>query len=348
MEERRLERKKMNPNENSPQFQMIQMISGFWVSRAVHMAATLGLADHLKERPLDASELAEATGTHAPSLYRLMRALASTGLLVEDEDKRFALTPLGATLQSNVPGSLRAFAMSELGGVHYPSWGEALYSIKTGEIAFDHVFGMSCWEYFAKHPEQAQIFNQSMSDLTALVEAAVLESYDFSAFGKIIDVGGGHASLITSILKKYPQAKGVLFDAPQVVEGARERIEAHGLAERCEVVGGDFFKSVPAGGDAYIMKHIIHDWDDKQAIEILKRIRHATKEDGKLLLVEQVILPGNEPQLGKFSDLIMMIMVGGRERTEEEYGALFAAAGFRLTNITGTQSPVSIIEGVPA
>jgi hypothetical protein len=312
------------------------------------MAATLGLADHLQAGPKDTAELAEATGTHAPSLYRLLRALASVGLIVEDEDKRFRLTPLGATLQSNVPGSLRALAMSELGGIHYPAWGAAMHSIKTGEIAFDHVFGMSCWDYLAQHPEQAQIFNQSMSDLTALVEAAVLESFDFSSFGKIVDVGGGHATLLTSILEKSPQAKGVLFDAPQVVEGARKQIEARGLAERCEVVDGDFFKTVPAGGDAYIMKHIIHDWNDKQSIAILKQIRREIKDDGKLLLVEQVILPGNEPQLGKFSDLLMMVMVGGRERTEEEFRELFAASGFKLTRITQTQSPVSIIEGVPA
>ncbi|MGB7921968.1 MAG: methyltransferase [Pyrinomonadaceae bacterium] len=335
-------------NTDTPQFQMLQMISGFWVSRAIHLAATLGLADKLHERPLDAAELAEATGTHAPSLYRLLRALASVGLLAEGDDKCFALTPLGATLRSNVPGSMRALAMSELGGVHYPAWGEAMHSIKTGETAFDQVFGMSCWDYLGQHPEQAEIFNQSMSELTALVEAAVLESYDFSSFDKIVDVGGGHASLISSILEKSQQAKGVLFDAPQVVEGARKKIEARGLAERCEVAGGDFFKAVPAGGDAYIMKHIIHDWNDKQSITILKHIRRAIKENGKLLLVEQVILPGNEPQLGKFSDLIMMVMVGGRERTEEEYRALFAAAGFKLTKLTPTQSPVSIIEGIPA
>lgn len=337
----------MNPNENTPQAQMLQMISGFWASRAIYLAAKLGLADHLQDHPKGAAELAEATATHAPSLYRVLRALASLGLIVEDEDKRFRLTPLGATLQSNVPGSLRAFATSELGEGHYAAWGDALHSVKTGEIAFDHVFGMPVWDYYAQHPENARIFNESMTELTAMVERAVLESYDFSPFGKIVDVGGGHGSFIASILGKNTQARGILFDAPQVVEGARKRFEADRLAERCEAVAGDFFKSVPASGDLYTLKFIIHDWNDKQAITILKQIRRAIKESGKLILVEQVILPGNEPQLGKFTDLIMMVMTGGRERTEEEYRALFAASGFKLTKITPTPSPVSIIEGVP-
>lgn len=337
----------MNPNDNAPQAQMLQMISGFWASRAIYLAAKLCLADHLQDRPLDAAELAEATATHAPSLYRVLRALASLGLIVEDEDKRFRLTPLGATLQSNVAGSLRAFATSELGEGHYAAWGNALHSVKTGEIAFDHTFGMPVWDYYAQHPENARVFNESMTELTAVVERAVLESYDFSPFDKIVDVGGGHGHFITSILKKSPQAKGILFDAPQVIEGARKRIETDALRERCEAVAGDFFKSVPAGGDLYTLKFIIHDWNDRQSIAILKQIRRAIKENGKLLLVEQVIQPGNEPQLGKFTDLIMMVMTGGRERTEEEYRALFAASGFKLTKSTQTPSPVSIIEGVP-
>lgn len=337
----------MNPNENTPQAQMLQMIAGFWASRAIYLAAKLGLADHLRDHPKDAAELAEATATHATSLYRVLRALASLGLIVEDEDKRFRLMPLGATLQSNVPGSLRAFATSELGEDHYVAWGDALHSVKTGEIAFDHTFGMPVWDYYAQHPDNARVFNESMTELTSMVEQAVLESYDFSPFGKIVDVGGGHGHFITSILKKSPQATGILFDAPQVIEGARKRIETDALAERCEAVAGDFFKSVPAGGALYTLKFIIHDWNDRQSIAILKQIRRAIKENGKLLVVEQVILPGNEPQLGKFTDLIMMVMTGGRERTEEEYRALFAASGFKLTKITQTPSPVSIIEGVP-
>ncbi len=339
-----------NGNEQAGQettMRMLEMISGFWVSRTIYIAAKLGLADLLKDGPKTAEELAEATETHAPSLYRVLRALASTGVLNEDASKRFQLTPLGETLRSDARGSLRAFATSELGEAHYPAWGALLHSVKTGEIAFDHVFGMPVWDYFGKHPENAQTFNQSMTELTRMVEAAVTEAYDFSSFGKIVDIGGGHASLLSSILKKNTAATGILFDAPQVAEGARASVENHGLTERCEVLGGNFFESVPEGGDAYIMKHIIHDWDDKESITILKQIRRAIKDDGKLVLIEQVLPEGYEPSLGKFSDLIMMVMTGGRERTAKEFAALFKAGGFRLERIVPTNSPMSLIEAVP-
>ncbi|MBD0372030.1 MAG: methyltransferase [Pyrinomonadaceae bacterium] len=325
---------------------MVEMISGFWVSRVIYIAAKLGLADLLKDGAKTASEVAEATETHAPSLYRVMRALAAAGVLSEDEEKRFSLTPLGATLRSDVPFSLRALATSELGEVHYPSWGALLHTVKTGERGFDHVFGTDCWDYFAKHPEYARTFNQSMTEVTRVVEPAVTKAYDFSGFAKIVDVGGGHGSLLTSILKKNPQAKGVVLDAPAVVEGAKARIEAEGLQERCEAVGGNFFEAVPEGGDAYIMKHIIHDWDDKEAIAILKNCRKAINDGGKVILIESVVPPGNEPSLSKFGDLVMMLIPGGRERTAEEFGALFEAAGFKLERIVPTESPMSVIEAV--
>jgi hypothetical protein len=327
---------------------MVEMMSGFWVSRVIYIAAKLGLADELRDGPKSAAELSESTHTHAPSLYRVLRALAGAGLLVEDEEKRFALTPLGATLRSDAPVSLRALITSELGEVHYPSWGALLHTVQTGEKAFDHVFGMNVWDYFAKHPENAKIFNQSMTDLTGLVEAAITASYDFSSFSKIVDLGGGHGSLLASILKKNPNVKGVLFDAPQVVEGAKKRMEDEGLTGRCEVKSGNFFESAPAGGDAYIMKHIIHDWADKESLSILKQIRNVIPENGKLILFEQVVPEGNEPHLSKFADLLMMVMTGGSERTESEWRKLFEAGGFRLTRIIQTPSPVSIIEGVPA
>jgi SAM-dependent methyltransferase len=327
---------------------MVEMISGFWVSRVVYIAAKLGLADQLKDGPKSAEELAQATSTHAPSLYRVMRALAGAGVLHEDEEKRFALTPLGATLRSDVPFSLRALATSELGEVHYPSWGALLHTVKTGERGFDHVFGTDCWDYFGKHPEYAQIFNQSMTEVTRIIEPAITKAYDFSGFAKIVDVGGGHGSLITSILKKSPQSKGVIMDAPQVVSSAGKRIEAEGLQERCEAVAGNFFEAVPEGGDAYVMKHIIHDWDDAEAIAILKNCRKAIKEGGKLLLVEAVIPGRNEPSMAVFGDLVMMLIPGGRERTAEEFAALFEAAGFRLERIIPTESPMCVIEAVTA
>jgi ubiquinone/menaquinone biosynthesis C-methylase UbiE len=327
---------------------MIEMMSGFWVSRVIYIAAKLGLADELKDGPRDAAELAEKTNTHAPSLYRVMRALGAAGILVEDEEKRFSLTPLGETLRSDAPVSLRALATSELGEVHYPSWGALLHTVQTGEIAFDHVFGMNVWEYFAKHPENAKLFNQSMTDLTRLAEEAITSAYDFSSFNKIADLGGGHGSLLASILKKNPSVRGLLFDSPQVIEGAKKRMKDEGLTERCEVRAGNFFESVPAGADAYIMKHIIHDWADKESLVILKHIRGVIPNGGKLLLFEQVVPGGNEPHLSKFADLIMMIMTGGRERNAEEWRRLLEAGGFNLTRIIQTESPVSIIESVPA
>jgi hypothetical protein len=328
-----------------PPVAMLQMISGFWISRAIYIAAKLGIADHLREVHRTADELAAATGTHAPSLYRVLRALASVGVFAEDGNGRFALTPLGATLQTDVPGSMRAFATVELGEEHYPAWGDLMHSVKTGEIAFDHVFGMPVWEYFAQHPDNAKTFNDAMTGMTLAVNDAVLSAYDFSSIRKIVDVGGGHGSLITSILKLNPHMKGVLFDAKPVIEGARRRVEAEGLTNRCGVVAGDFFESVPGGGDAYILKWIIHDWDEKRSVTILKNCHRAMVENAKLLLIEAVVPPGGEAHISKFVDLNMLVMTGGRERTADEYRSLLETSGFRLTRIAATDSPMSVIEG---
>lgn len=248
----------------------LQLISGFWIARAIYIAAKLGIADHLHDRPKSAAELAAATGTHAPSLYRVLRALASVGVFAQGDDNRFRLTPLSETLRTDVPGSLRAFTIVELGEEHHPAWGDLLHSVKTGEIAFDHAFGMPIWEYFARHPENAKTFDDAMTGMTLAVNDAVLSSYDFSSIGKIVDVGGGHGSLIASILKSNPRMRGILFDVPAVIEGARARLAAEGIADRCEFIAGDFFESVPGGGDAYILKWIIHDWDDERALTILR------------------------------------------------------------------------------
>jgi len=328
-----------------PPVAMLQMISGFWISRAIYVAAKLGVADHLSDGYRTIDELAAATGTHAPSLYRVLRALASVGVFTEDGKRGFALTPLAETLRTDVSGSLRAFATVELGEEHYPAWGELLHSVRTGEIAFDRAFGMPVWEFFEQNPENAKTFNDAMTGMTLAVNDAVLSSYDFSSIGKIIDVGGGHGSLIASILKAHPEMRGILFDAPPVIEGARCRLQDEGIAERCEAIAGDFFESVPGGGDAYILKWIIHDWDEERSITILKNCHRAMAENGRLLLVEAVVPFGSEPHFSKFIDLNMLVMTGGRERTEDEYRTLFEASGFRLTRIIPTESPMSIIEG---
>jgi ubiquinone/menaquinone biosynthesis C-methylase UbiE len=326
-----------------PSVAMLRVISGFWISRAVYIAAKLGIADHLRGGPNTADELAGATGTHAPSLYRVLRALASVGVFYEDE-KGFSLTPLSETLRTDAPGSLRAFATVELGEEHYPAWGDLLHSVRTGGIAFDHAFGMPVWKFFELNPDNAKTFNNAMTGMTLAVNEAVLSGYDFSPISKIVDVGGGHGSLLASILKTNPEVKGVLCDVPSVIEGAQSRIEAEGLADRCELMPGDFFEAVPSGGEAYILKWIIHDWDDEKSIIILKNCHRAMTENGKLLLVEAVVPTGSEPHFSKFIDLNMLVMTGGRERTESEYRRLLEASGFELTRIIPTESPMSVIE----
>jgi len=332
-------------SEVPPPIAMLQLISGFWISRCIYLAAKLGIADLVKNESKTAAELAAATGTDAPSLFRVMRALASVGVFSQDADGRFAITPLSETLRSDIRGSLRAFAMTELGEEHYPAWGELLHSVRTGEIAFDHAFGMPVWEFFAKHPDNARIFNDAMSGMTAQANKAILSQYDFAGINTLVDIGGGHGGLITSILQRYPAMNGTLFDSPQVIEGARTVVDGSGIGDRCQLVAGNFFESVPEGGDAHILKWIIHDWNDEQSLAILKNCHRALPGNGKLILVEAVVPASTEPHFSKFIDLNMLVMTGGRERTEAEFRALYKAAGFRLTRVVPTDSPFSVIEG---
>jgi hypothetical protein len=328
--------------------QILQIITSFWSSRAVYVFAKLGIPDLLKSGPMTAEDLAAATKMHAPSLYRILRALASIGFVSPTPDGRFAQTPLSEILVTDAPGSLRWLTISELGQEHYPAWGNLMHSVKTGEIAFDNFFGVDIWKYFEQNPEDSAVFNNSMSGVTAATNDEILALYDFSSFDTVVDVGGGHGGLITSILKANPKLKGVLLDAPQVIEGARPKIEAAGVAERCETVAGDFFKSVPGGGDAYVMKWIIHDWDDERAITILKNIRNQMgRSGGKLIIVDCVVPENNEPDFSKLFDLNMLVMTGGKERTEKEFAQLLSAAGFKLLRVIPTKVPTSIVEAEP-
>ncbi|BAU66095.1 hydroxyneurosporene-O-methyltransferase [Stanieria sp. NIES-3757] len=336
----------MNKPEVPPFMTMVEMISSFWVSRAIYIVAKLGIADLLEEQPQTAEKLAELTDTHAPSLYRLLRALASVGIVVEDERRHFALTPLGDTLRTNAPNSLRFFAIAELGSDHYLGWGNLLHSIKTGEIAFDNVARMNIWEYYQQHPEDGKPFERAMTNVTKTILETVLTSYDFSGFSRVVDVGGGRGSLLAAILQSNLSVRGVLFDLPTVIDSAKTIFESEGLRDRCDLVAGDFFTSVPTGGDAYLLKWIIHDWEEAKALTILKNCHQAMVDGGKLLLFEQVIPTGNEPNFAKLLDLNMLVMTGGRERTEAEYQTLLQLAGFKLTRIVATDSPTSIIEAV--
>lgn len=325
--------------------QFLQMATGYWVSQAIYVGAKLGIADLLKDGPKSVDNLATSVQAQPRFLYRVMRALASLGIFVELEDGRFDMTPLAEFIQTDAPGSMRALVIT-LCEEHYRAWGELLHSVKTGQTAFDHLYGKGVFDYFAENPESAEIFNQAMTSFANQMHLSVLSAYDFSPIKKIVDVGGGHGALITSILKSYPQMSGILFDSPQVIEGAGKHIEAAGLSSRCELAGGNFFESIPEGGDAYILSHIIHDWNDDHSRVILEKCHRAMADNAKLLLVEEVVPPGNEPSLSKLMDLNMMAVAGGRERTEAEFRDLLEAAGFKLARIVNTQSPMKVIEGI--
>ncbi|MFH1300180.1 MAG: methyltransferase [Planctomycetota bacterium] len=327
----------------APHQQLDQMITGYWSSQAIYAAASLGIADLLTAGPQTAEQLATATNTNAGALYRLLRALASVGIFAENAQQEFALTPLAECLRSDVPGSKRALAMMS-GDEHFRAWGEILFSIRTGKTSFDQVFEKPFFEYLPEHPDKAQIFDQAMTGIHGRETDVILESYDFSEMKTLLDIGGGNGSNITSILNKYPDMQGTLFDLPHVVERAQPHIEQSGLSNRCHLVGGSFFESVPEGADAYFMRHIIHDWDDEKSLTILRNCHTAMPENSKLLVVDSVIPAGNEPFAGKFLDLVMLLIPGGKERTAEEFRSLFEQAGFELIRIIPTESELSIIE----
>lgn len=330
----------------SAALQMLSLITSYRVTQIIHVAATLGIADLLAGEPKRSHELAAATATHAPSLYRVLRALASIGVLSEIEPDLFALTPLGQSLRSEITGSMRAWAMMVGGEHHWQPWVQLLHSVKTGEPAFDHVFSMGPFEYYTQHAGAGQVFQAALNGFTQIVNPAIVASYDFSGMKRIVDVGGGLGSLITSILEANPGTHGVLFDLPSVIEHAAPRFPPGGLRSRCDLVAGNFFEEVPYGGDAYLLKHILHDWDDEQAARILRNCRRGMARGGRLLAVEMVIPAGDTPSFGKLLDIEMLVSYSGRERTEREYTALFAEAGFELRRVIPTEAIVSIVEGV--
>jgi SAM-dependent methyltransferase len=329
---------------SSPQERMNRMLTGYWTTQALYVAAKLGIADLLTNGPRSADDLAQATKVHAASLYRLLRGLASLGVFADDSAGRFSLTPLAQCLRSDAPDSQRALAIMN-GEEHYQAWGAMLYSVQTGKTAFDKLYGMPLFDFLSKNLEQAKVFDAAMVGIHGRETAAMTDVYDFSDIGVLADIGGGNGSLLTTVLKKFSKVRGILYDLPGVTERAKANFQTAGLADRCQVIGGSFFESVPAGADAYLMRHIIHDWDDEKATTILRNVHRAMGPNGRLLLVEGVIPPGNDPCFGKLLDLMMLASPGGKERTEEEYRTLYEAAGFRLTRIVPTAAEVSVIEG---
>lgn len=329
-----------------PPVQMMQYITGFWTSCSIYIAAKLGIADLLANGPQTIEQLAEATHSNTVALHRVLRALASVGIFLENDQKQFELTPLGVTLRSDIPGSMKAMAIAQLGD-HYTAWGNLLYSVKTGNIAFDHVEGTPVWKYYENNPEEGINFMKAMEGLTQAVIMNILPAYDFTQFKTIVDIGGGNGALMFALLNAAPNAKGIVFDEEYVVKETKKTITQNKLQDRCGVVAGSFFQSVPPDADAYVMKLVLHDWNDEQSLKILLNCAKAMKPHSKLLIIESVITEGNTPHPGKFMDLNMLVMTGGKERTEKEFTTVLGKAGLKLNKIIPTHSPMfSILEAV--
>jgi hypothetical protein len=322
------------------------MMTGYWVSQGVYVAAKLGIADLLVAGPVHYEDLARKTHTDAPSLYRIMRALASVGVFAELKAGQFALTPMASLLQSSVPNSMRSLAIMYC-EEQYHAWGSLLQSVRTGQPAFEHQFGVDVFEYFRQNPEAGAIFNEAMTNWTTQASAAVAATYDFSRFGSMIDVGGNQGTLLATILRQYPTARGTLFDLPHVVATAKDHLVTAGVDSRCAILGGDFFNAVPSGGDAYLLSYVLHDWDDERCVAILAQCRKAMAANGTLLVIEMVLPEGNEPSFGKWLDLHMLVMASGRERTAEQYRVLLQAGGFDLKRVIPTPAGSSIVEATP-
>ena len=313
-----------------------RLIDGFRASQVIHAAAALGLADLLGDESRTSDELAAATEVDPRTLYRLLRALAALGVFREESGQRFRLTELGRPLRTDAPDSVAGWAVL-IGRRYYrDAWSHLVESVRAGENAFRLAYGMGVWEYRAQHPEEGAIFDAAMASSSRLVIDSLLAAYDFGRFGTIVDVGGGNGALLAALLAKYPKLRGVLFDQPHVVQGVD-------LGPRCEVVGGSFFEAVPDGGDAYVLKWIIHDWEDEESTAILRTIR---RTGGTVLVIERLLGPPNEDPVAKLSDINMLVAPGGRERTLEEFAALFEAADYRLEGSTSTASGMHVLEGV--
>jgi SAM-dependent methyltransferase len=329
----------------SPSMQLMQLLWPAAVAvQAIHAAARLGLADAVAAGSSTVDELAEATGAHRTSLARLLRALTSLGIFAEDPTGRYRATPLGDALRADHRQSARPLAMMLGARFIWEPLGWLDDAVRTGQTAFERVHAAPFFRYLGEHPDDAAVFNAAMSSMPAFL-AGMIEAYDFSPFRRIVDVGGGRGALLAAILDANPQARGVLQDLPSVVAEAAA-LRRDGIAERCEIVGGDFFDGVPEGGDAYLLKGIIHDWNDEAAVAILRNVRRAIRPNGRLFLLETVLTGSDDPGRSMM-DLLMMVLTGGRERTEDEFRSLLQDAGFALIRVIPT-SGHSIVESRPA
>lgn len=333
-----------------PPAAMLDLITGYWISQLVYVAARLGLADLLARGSKTPTELARRTNARPDALRRVLRALAGAGVVREVARGRYTLTPLGDTLRTEHPASMRNFAMMAIEGYNWEAWGRLIDGVCTRRVPFESVHGQKVFEYYAAHPRDARVFGESMASISGLENAAVAAAYDFSKVRTLVDVGGSHGHLLAAILRVNPRLQGVLFDQRSVVKEARKKrfVTAPDVAPRVALEAGSFFERVPAGADAYLMKYILHDWPDAQCVRILANCRKAMAPRGRVLVVDTVIPTGNRPHWGKMLDINMLVITGGRERTRDEFRALFEAAGLRLARVIPTTSPLSVIEGVAA
>jgi hypothetical protein len=333
----------------APQQHVLGLITGYWLSQCVRVAARLGVADALARGPRTPEALAEQLGARAPALRRVLRALASAGVFAEDARGRFRLTPAAKALQT-APGSLRDFACMMTDDYNWQAWAALDQAVVRGALPFDQVHGEPIFEYLAKHPADEALFAASMASISGTENAAIARAYPFSKLRTLVDVGGAHGHLLATILRRHRKLRGILYDQPQVVAAAQASgfLSAPELAGRHDLVGGSFFDRVPAGADAYLMKYILHDWDDEKCLRILGHCRDAMAEGGRVLVAEHVIPKGNGADWGKLLDINMLALTGGQERTREEFRELFARAGLRLLHVHATACPLHLLEAVRA
>jgi len=334
----------MTPN---PAVEILRLINGYQMTQAIHVAASLGLADHLKDGPRSAEELASLAQAHPAALYRLLRALAAAGIFREDDERRFSLTPMGNCLRSDSSTPMGAWA--EFVGRPYvwQAWGHLLHSIKTDQNAFSSLHGTSVWQYRIEHPEEGAVFDRAMTGLSGGAVETLVGAYSFADFRHVADIGGGQGQLIARILSANATLRGTLFDQSHVVDKAGALLTEAGVDDRCEIVAGNFFESVPSGADAYLLRAVLQCWEDQEAIAILKACRRVMTEAAKLLIIEHILAPPNEGLAGKFADINMLVLPGGRERTRDEFSSLCAVAGFKLVGAVPAGPRYNVIEAKP-
>jgi ubiquinone/menaquinone biosynthesis C-methylase UbiE len=333
--------------ESSPAQALLHLLAGGWITRALFAVSRLGIADRLRDGPQNIAVLAHATGTDASALYRMLRTLASVGVFVEDEAASFSLTPMGRYLQTDVPGSLQSWALYT-GEENYRVWEQILYSVQTGQSAFEQVFGMTVNDYRSHHPEVATRFNIAMTQWSQQAVPAIVTAYDFSSMTHVVDVGGGIGDFLIALLLAYPHLQGTLVELPHVATVARLRLESAGLARRTQVIAADFFSDIPSGGDLYILKNVLESFPEDRTTQLLQNCRRVMTPEGKLLVVGQLIQAGNQPAMSKLLDLALLVQVGGRLRTEAELRRLLQANGLQLNRIIPTQSATEdiIVEAI--